>query len=320
MTCLAERSDGTDRAPVKLYGGTDAVAARAKYDERALPVVSHRLRVLAIELDPGACAGGRQGERRDVGAAAALGRRQFRRALERGGLLAGQRVGVPVLEPALTEGRVVQRVLVGRQHVRAEGLHIVLVADVGEVEVVRLRGELGGQGVHLLDTGPDVVLVADIQDVGPGAAAGQSLGDLAVAETELLGTEHQRGAHRVRLEAAQATDRPHVRAHRVDGIQLSEEPLVDVRQGVDIADGHALLEGVRDGPEADRVGHAEVLLDRGTALHAHGGAVRGAGAQVPVLFEASGALVHHAHGLLQGFGEGTADGHDLTDRLHLRAQ
>mmetsp|Transcript_2843 Transcript_2843/g.11167 ORF Transcript_2843/g.11167 Transcript_2843/m.11167 type:complete len:215 (-) Transcript_2843:2695-3339(-) len=214
MTCLAERSDSTDRAPVKLHGGTDAVAARAKYDERALPVVRRRLRALALELDTA----GRQGERRDVGAGGALGRRHFRRQLERRGLLAGQRVGVLVLEPALTEGRVVQRVLVGRQHVRAQGLHIVLVADVGEVEVVRLSGELGGQGVHLLDTGPDVVLVADIQDVSPGAAAGQRLGDLAVAETELLGAEHQRGAHRVRLEAAQAADRPHVRAHRVDGI------------------------------------------------------------------------------------------------------
>ncbi len=175
---------------------------------------------------------------------------------------------------------------------------VVLAAVVGHVEVVRPGRVLGGQGVDLLDRREEAQRLAP----GPDAELGRSgqERDLLVGEALPLGLEEKvrrDGVETPALEAQLAVD---------DRLDLVEEPAVDPGQLVDAVDGEALLEGLGDAEEPLVGRLAELLLEVPEGI-------------VRVGDEAVDADLEHPGGLLDGLLEGPADGHDLADRFHLRA-
>ena len=74
---------------------------------------------------------------------------------------------------------------------------------------------------------------------------------------------------------------------------------------------HAGADGVRHVPDTLGARHGQLALE-----HAHAFRV----AQIELLVQTANAHFQTAQGFLQGFLEGTADGHDFTDRLHLSGQ
>ncbi len=186
---------------------------------------------------------------------------------------------------------------------------VVLGAAVGEVEVVGLGGELGGEGINLLDDGGDAealsVLTHDevgLETLGVGDAGEVDVvGDLVIAEAEDLEDAHLLlgdGLEGLALEEGGGLG---------DVAKLVEEPVVDLGEVVDLLDGHAVLEGVGDGVDSAVVGlseqgHEDVLdVVLGGLEAVHEG-------------------VDHTDGLLDGLLEVSADGHDLTDGLHAGAE
>jgi hypothetical protein len=113
---------------------------------------------------------------------------------------------------------------------------VVHARVVARVEVVGLRGELGGQRVDLRHVRLDAVALALRADVLAGGLG--ELADHAIGEAELLGVAQERARAR--------GDRPRqlvVHAHHLgDGVQ---EPLVDAGQLVDLVDGDAVFSAVR---------------------------------------------------------------------------
>mmetsp|Transcript_46803 Transcript_46803/g.134816 ORF Transcript_46803/g.134816 Transcript_46803/m.134816 type:complete len:365 (+) Transcript_46803:1433-2527(+) len=298
---LAEGTNGADTAPIELHGGADAVATRAQNNEGGLVVrpwlLCVKVRARRKQQRRHGCADRRRGE----GGVALL-----RLPLVRQG------VRVLVLEPALPEGSVVQVVLVGGQLFAPQRRNIMLVANVSQVEVVGLRRELRRQGVHLLHTCTDLPASAQVQDLRRIAASAERRRDLEVTEAELLASAKQGAAVAAGLECVEAAQASQLLAHRVDRVQLRQEPTVDVGQLIHIGDGLAFVEGLRDRPQAKRPGSLQVHFERVVALAATHAARRPV-AHVPTAFEACGAIVHHAHRLLDRLRERAADGHDLAN-------
>ncbi len=88
-----------------------------------------------------------------------------------------------------------------------------------------------------------------------------------------------------------------------DVLELIEEPLVNLRQVVNLVDGVALVHGLGDNEHTLVGGVAQGLIDVGNL-------------QFLVLHIAVHALANHTQALLNGFLEVAANGHHLADRLH----
>eukprot|EP00962_Isochrysis_galbana_P040190 scaffold14529_cov117-Isochrysis_galbana.AAC.11 len=178
--------------------------------------------------------------------------------------------------------------------------HVVLVAVVRQVQVVCGGRELSGHRVDLLDEGRDAHRLAQLADVQLGRA--EQRGQLLVGEARLLGL-HQRGG-RQRVGSVLLENGPHVG----DPLELPQEPGVDRGVAVNAVDRPAALERLGHRVDA-RVGRDlerlyQVLLGFGHKL---------------VGLKALDGRVGHAECLLQRLLECPADGHDLADRLHGRA-
>ena len=174
---------------------------------------------------------------------------------------------------------------------------------VGGVEVVRLGGELGGQGVDPGDVRTDAGRPARRARLAP-LPPGQELERL-VRETLFLGLLEGR----LRNRPAAAFDL-RLGAHRFG--DPVEEPRIDPGEVVDLGDRfghpagfHGLPERLGEREDAPRRRVLELVVP---VLE-----LEGAGIEPPH------ADVEHAKRLLEHFGEGAADGHHLPDALHLAA-
>mmetsp|Transcript_72066 Transcript_72066/g.203447 ORF Transcript_72066/g.203447 Transcript_72066/m.203447 type:complete len:1095 (-) Transcript_72066:280-3564(-) len=212
--------------------------------------------------------------------------------------------------------------------------HVVLDAAVRQVQVVGFGGELGRQGVDLLHKGAEADLLPQAPDVlllhgsahvlllgrGPGGRrlrrdlhGPELLGDLSVCEARALGLAEEYLATGEFREGHGAQGL----IHQVDVVQLGQEPTVDGGQLVHILDGHSQPEALGDGPDTRGRRVRQLGLD----------GLQRVGILVPVQqlvvealsFEADATLVDHAQGLLDHLLESPADGHDLADALHARA-
>mmetsp|Transcript_12334 Transcript_12334/g.25097 ORF Transcript_12334/g.25097 Transcript_12334/m.25097 type:complete len:618 (+) Transcript_12334:774-2627(+) len=179
-------------------------------------------------------------------------------------------------------------------------VNVVFLAMVSHVQVVRLGRVFSGEGVNLLGERHDTEALTE----GPNFHLSRvgELGDLLVAETELLQPER-----RVFIEVAEFLLLGLL--GRLDDVhEPREEPLVDVGELVDLVHGVALVvHGVRDGVHAAVAGLDEFLVE--VVLQV------GSGARFITIV----GWVDHAKSLLEALLQGTADGHDLSDRLHRRS-
>ena len=168
---------------------------------------------------------------------------------------------------------------------------------VGGVEVVGVSGELSGQSINLLDPGPDAELLSSSADKVLSAV--NSHGDLLVGETELLGLEDV-----LLLEGLEAAKLLHLLLAVNNVLELVEEPLVDLGKLMDLV---------------NRV----VLVDHGLANSQPAAVGRVLELKVEILelvaLEPDKAGVNLADSLLERLLKGTTDGHNLTNRLHGRA-
>src|SRR5690606_22352084 len=175
---------------------------------------------------------------------------------------------------------------------------------VGGVHVGGGGGELGGAGVDALEDRVDAegfAKLADLFGVGPGERGEAGIGEAVRLQHAQIG--------RVLRQAVLA----HALFERDDGGDLLQEPGVDLAHGVHLLDGDA---------EAQRLGnHAQPVGRGGAERGADGVLVLGRVAPRLVagdvdFVEAGEARLKAAQGLLQRFGEGAADGHDLAHGLH----
>lgn len=165
---------------------------------------------------------------------------------------------------------------------------------VSGVEVVGVGRELGGQGVNLLDPWPDAELQSDLANLILGAANSQ--GNLLVGETELLGLENV-----LLLEPPEAANLLKLLGAVNNVLQLVEEPLVDLGQLVHAINRVVLVKhGLTNGQPSAVGGVLELEVE---VLEL-------------VTLEADKPRVDLADGLLERLLKGTADSHNLTDRLH----
>mmetsp|Transcript_15385 Transcript_15385/g.33845 ORF Transcript_15385/g.33845 Transcript_15385/m.33845 type:complete len:274 (+) Transcript_15385:1796-2617(+) len=214
--------------------------------------------------------------------------------------------GVLVLQPAFAEGRVVERILVRRQSFTTQRQHVVLVSDIRQVEIVRLRWELCRQSVHLLHDRPDTLRLSQLAHVLHGAA--DRLRNLFVAESHLLALQKQRSA--CSLEARDALEASQFLLHLANGEELGQEPTINLGDLMDILHRAPLLKCEGQIPKA--LGTGAQLTLRNLRL-CPGGDVSDLGT-----IEASRVLIHHAHGLLDRFRKGAAYRHYFSNRFHLR--
>jgi len=165
---------------------------------------------------------------------------------------------------------------------------------VGGVEIVGVGRELSGKGVNPLDPRPDAKLQSGSADLVLGAADGD--GDLLVREAQLLGLGDM-----LLLDALEASNLLELSGAVDNVLKLVKEPLVDLCQVVDLV---------------NRV----VLVKHGLANSQPTAVSRVLKLKVQVLefraLEANKVGVDLSDGLLERLFKGTADGHDLSDRLH----
>lgn len=177
---------------------------------------------------------------------------------------------------------------------------VVIEADivggsvVGGVKVVGVGRELGGEGVDLLNPGPDTEGLAAGANVVLGGA--NELRDLLVRETKLLGLQQD-----LLLEAEEAADVLELVVAVNDVLELVQEPLVDLGQLVNLVNGVVLVKHSLANSQPAAVGG--VLQDFVEVLEV-------------VTLEANEAGVNLADSLLERLLEGTTDSHDFTDGLH----
>ena len=176
-------------------------------------------------------------------------------------------------------------------------LNIVARGVVGSVEVVGVGRELSGEGVDSLDPGLDTKVLTAGADLIFSAV--DSVRDLLVGETELLGLEHE-----LLLDAVEGSDLLEFVGAVNDVLDLVKEPLVNLAQVVDLVDRVAFVEHSLTNSEPAAVGGVlEHVVD----------------VLKVITLETSELGVNHADSLLERFFESTADGHDFTNGLHGRA-
>mmetsp|Transcript_71241 Transcript_71241/g.189432 ORF Transcript_71241/g.189432 Transcript_71241/m.189432 type:complete len:386 (-) Transcript_71241:2267-3424(-) len=216
-------------------------------------------------------------------------------------------------------------------------VNVALHAAVGEVEVVRLCGELRRQGINLFDDGKDLEALAqephvlllhtatlvDLRAHVAGCrhslggrrhrrclARPQLQGNLAVSKAATLGLRKD-GLAPAELKVVHRLERL---LHAVDVVQLRQEPAVNAGKIVDLLHAHAQLKGLCDRP--DPHGRRLLQLGRDRLCRARVGPAVLQLQVKPLGVEASAALVHHAQGLLNCLLEGATNGHDLANALH----
>jgi len=165
---------------------------------------------------------------------------------------------------------------------------------VGCVQVVGVRGEFSRQGINLLDPRGDAEGLAASANLVLRAANQER--DLLVREAELLGLQHS-----LLLDAEQAADFLQLVVAVNDVLDLVQEPLVDLAQLVNPVNRVTLVKhSLADGQPA---AISRVLQDVVEVLEM-------------VTLKTNVPRVDLANGLLEGLLEGTANSHDLTNRLH----
>ncbi|MNV06527.1 hypothetical protein D3C71_969090 [compost metagenome] len=179
---------------------------------------------------------------------------------------------------------------------------------IGRIHIGGGRGELGGAGVDALEhrahaegaTGlahGDLGRAGQVGQTGVGEALGLQLAELGLGRGQALDAD-------VALGADQVGD-------------LTQEPGLVEAGAVDFFHGQAVAEGLGDDADAVRRGLAQGADDGGAGARV----VVGVGDALDLdLVKAVQAGFQTAQGLLHGFLEGAADGHDLADRLHGRGQ
>ena len=176
---------------------------------------------------------------------------------------------------------------------------------VGRVVVRRGGLELGGAGIDRLERGAHTGRKAS----GPHLSLGDvpQIGKLRIGETELLGPLE--APRRDRIERQGLETGPLLGDHR----HLVEEPRIDSGGREDLVDAHAptqqRLKLERTIRGSDRR-HLHEFLGRDV--------VERRLARVGV--ETVAALLERTERLLHRLGEGSADGHNLTHRLHRRTE
>ena len=176
---------------------------------------------------------------------------------------------------------------------------------VGRVVVRRGGLELGGAGIDRLERGAHTGRKAS----GPHLSLGDvpQIGKLRIGETELLGPLE--APRRDRIERQGLETGPLLGDHR----HLVEEPRIDSGGREDLVDAHAptqqRLKLERTIRGSDRR-HLHEFLGRDV--------VERRLARVGV--ETMAALLERTERLLHRLGEGSADGHNLTHRLHRRTE
>ncbi len=179
---------------------------------------------------------------------------------------------------------------------------------VGEIEVVGLGGIFCRKGVYLLHHRQDAQLLTTLAHGKHGIVHVQRLlqtqgaGYLEVAEAIDLGLAQELG-----VERGEAAAFVKLVVKVADVLELVEEPLVYLRQVVDLVDGVTLAQGFGDDEDTLVRGFAQSRID---VLDF----------QLLILHETVHPLPYHAQTLLDGFLEGATDGHHLAHRLHAAAQ
>lgn len=171
---------------------------------------------------------------------------------------------------------------------------IVRRAVVRGVQVVGVGREFGGKGVDLLDPGADV----ERQSVGTDFVLGalDGIGNLSVGETHLLSLQDL-----ILLQVLEATGSLELSGAVDNVLQLVEEPLVDLGQLMDLLDRVVLVEhGLADGEPSAVSGVLKLKVE----------------ILKLVALESDESGVDLADSLLERLLKGSADSHDLTDRLH----
>eukprot|EP00962_Isochrysis_galbana_P013318 scaffold3795_cov126-Isochrysis_galbana.AAC.15 len=166
--------------------------------------------------------------------------------------------------------------------------------------VVGLRGELSGEGVDLLDDGQYALQLAVVADALLVRA--KRLRELLVGESLLLGEQQLLGRQSAESLALKML------AQHVDGVQLAEEPWVDFRQLADAVDAIASLESGSECVDAPVGSVAQLVVEHIVILERR------------AWLEAFHAGCRHPNRLLHRLLEVAPDGHDLSHRLHRRAQ
>jgi hypothetical protein len=176
-------------------------------------------------------------------------------------------------------------------------LKVVRGRVVGRVQVVGVSGVLGSKGVDTLDERGHAKRLA-VRTDGSFSLTGKDR-NLRVGETSLLGSEHELAVKRLERGVTKSL---------VDGdnvLELVKEPLVNLGQIVQAVDSVVEVEhGVSDSEQTT------VVVSREGSLHI---------LRLPVSLETVEVGVDLADGLLKGLFKSTANSHNLTDRLHGRA-
>mmetsp|Transcript_22121 Transcript_22121/g.71241 ORF Transcript_22121/g.71241 Transcript_22121/m.71241 type:complete len:479 (+) Transcript_22121:1785-3221(+) len=250
--------------------------------------------------------------------------------------------------------------------------HVGFVAVVRHVQVIRPRRHLAAQRIDLLDDGHDSQCDSRPADAGLGAPRVPR--QLGVAEPRLFQLPHGPGPDGLdpRPRTPGGRGGPvlggvgcggeaglHGDAQPRDATQLGQEPLVDLRQAVDLVDRVPFFESQLHREEPLVVRHPqprlqplplrlaeEILIRRrrgGLLLSGvvfacarafrrrpsrrrHCAAAAKKGGPVVLCgggdeaFDAREVGVDHAYGLLDSLFEGASDGHDLSDGFHGRAE
>ena len=181
----------------------------------------------------------------------------------------------------------------------------MLRAVVGDVEIIGLRGIFGGEGVYLLYKRRDTqcfAVFAHFEHIGGDVHCGVLIDDFCDLEVGESGAfEFAHKVVRYLLDVAVLLS---LFAEVEDVFQSVYEPLVYLGEVVDLVNCKAIGKSVRNGknPHIRRLG--EFLLD-----------------VVDVLIgdESVHTLSNHSQTLLYSLLKCPADGHNLADRLHRRA-
>ncbi len=169
---------------------------------------------------------------------------------------------------------------------------------VGGVEIGRVALEFGGAGVHAFVHGLDAVLAAKLMHffrrclvaVEPGGSQA-----------------HVGEAHALQFVQALGIDFTRAQLHLLFGnfLELVEKPGIDVGHERDLAHAHALRQRVADVHQSIGIRRHQLLGDD---------------ARLDIFHASALPCLQRPDTLEQRLLEGTADGHNFADRLHLRAE
>ena len=192
------------------------------------------------------------------------------------------------------------------QHPRFGRRRDLVLVLPGRVVVRRLRGELRRARVHRLERGQHPG--RDPGGPHPRLVGPPQVGQLGVAEPQLFDSAPVAPGQPRRAAGGRQPG-----PFGAEAGYLVQEPGVDLRVLEHPLDGDPPPQRRLDAEEAVRGGDRDPLEQR---LVVEGVPLGLAG----VAIEPEATLFEAAHGLLQRLGERPADGHDLTDGLHLGAQ